>query len=162
MILPLPVRRPGLPRPADHAGLTVASTCPKDGPRHGAGADGFAQPGRSRDIGSKVAVVVVVGVEALAAAYVSLIAFVMSDWMVDEGRAFRMSDTDWVLTGGLRLLGWSLVGAAFACGVRWVNRWFGWVRPPGFLSCLPLVLAACIVLASAIGAATFVIDKPFM
>jgi hypothetical protein len=110
----------------------------------------------------RVAINLVVGVEALAAAFISLIAFLMSGWMVDDDAAFRMTDSDWMLAGCLRFLFWSLVGAVFACIAMFVNRRLGLVGASGFLSRVPVLMACFIALASGMGARMFVIDKPYI
>lgn len=121
----------------------------------------LARPAPSPAVIRSAVVAVVVGAELFAAAYVSLIAYLMSVWHVDDGEAFRMTDADWLLAGICRFLGWSLVAAGFACVVRFANRRCGLVHGPGFLSLAPVLMACLIALASGFGATMFVIDRPF-
>jgi len=104
---------------------------------------------------------VVVYVEALAAACISLLAFLKSGWAVDDFLASRMTDADWVHVGCLRFLGWFLVGAALACVVWLVNRRLGLATELGVASGMAVLTALFIWLASGIGAAMFVIERPY-
>jgi hypothetical protein len=111
---------------------------------------------------TNVAVACVVGLELVATAYLSLLAFLLSGWMVDDSVAFRMTDADWLVAGCLRFIVGLLAAAAFACVTAFVHRRLGWGAARGVLPRVPLLLAGCIALASGLGATLFVIDRPFM
>lgn len=108
---------------------------------------------------------VVLAVEVLTAGYVSLLAYVMSTWMVDDTAAARMTELDWYSVAAKRLAFWGVVGVALAWGVHQVNRrWvvapLGGTRRQSLWAAL--VLGAGVVLAGALGAIRFVQTKPFM
>lgn len=107
-------------------------------------------------------VVVVAGVEILAALYLSWIAFLMATWFVDDGIAFTMTDVDWRRAGVHRFLLGCLAGAVFGAVVWLVNRVLGFGRQPGFPKCLPWLLAGFLVLASGVGALLFVSERPYI
>jgi hypothetical protein len=103
--------------------------------------------------------------ELLLAAYLMLVVWLLSVWMVDDSQAFRMVPSDWYVTGARRLCGGLLVGMAFGGLTFAVNR--KWVLP--FLSESPwlgtrttLLVALGIVLSATAGTIQFVITKPFM
>ena len=104
----------------------------------------------------------IVLVEAIVAAWLTLVAFVMSAWMVNDSDAFRMKDTDWVLAGCLRFLFWSSLAAAFGSVVAVTNRRLGFGQRSGWISRLPILLSGLVVVASGVGATIFVIEKPYM
>ena len=107
-------------------------------------------------------VVVVAGVEILAALYLAWVAFLMANWFVDDGIAFTMTDADWRRVGVDRFLRGCLAGAVFGALVWFANRLLGFGRQPGFPKCLPWVLASFFVVASGLGALWFVIERPYI
>jgi hypothetical protein len=103
--------------------------------------------------------------EVLAAAYLSLLVYLLATWMVDDTAAARMTDLDWYSVTAKRLGVLMLVGFAFGWGVHEVNR--RWVVPPFGGSrrhavWAALMLGAWVVLAGVLGAIRFVVDRPFM
>lgn len=104
-------------------------------------------------------------VEVLVTAYVSLLAYLLCTWMVDDTASARMTDLDWYWVAGKRFGITTLVAASLAWGAhqvtrRWVVARFGGSRRHALW--LALTLGACVVLAGALGAIRFVIDRPFM
>jgi hypothetical protein len=110
---------------------------------------------------NRAGVVVVVGLEALAAACISLIAFFMSGMWVDDGIAFQMTDADWKMVGCVRFgewLGVSLAFGVFVAGVNWLQ---GRLTGLQLSRRLPFLLPLPIVLASGLGALQFIHERPF-
>ena len=107
----------------------------------------------------------ILAAEVSLAAYLTLVVWLLSRWMVDDSLAFRMAPADWYIEGARRFGGGLAVGALFYALAYFANR--RWVTPVlGHSARLgtrtAAVLAACIVLAGAAGAIQFVITKPFM
>lgn len=110
------------------------------------------------------AIALLVG-EGLVTAYVSLLAYLLCAWMVDDSAAARMTELEWYLVAAKRLGVSTLAAAALAWGVHQVNRrWvvapFGGSRRHALR--VALTVGACVVLAGLLGALRFVIDRPFM
>ena len=94
-------------------------------------------------------------------AYVGLMAYLLSGWMIDDDLAFRLSSSGWAWIAARRVASWALVGLACGGGVVLANRhiiprakraslWLG--------ACAALVIMA----ASVAGAVRFVVEKPFV
>lgn len=105
---------------------------------------------------------VVVGLEILAALYLSWVAFLMAYWFIDDGIAFTMTDADWRRVGVDRFLRGCLASGVFGAVVWLVNRVLGIGRQPGFLKCLPWLLTSFFVVASGVGALLFVGERPYI
>lgn len=109
------------------------------------------------------AAALVVLAEALTAGYLALITWLMSCWMMDDSRAFRMTDTDWLLEGGRRLAVALLASAAFTVLARLAHRrWVCGADSPTWLRAVPLLLGAVVALAGAAGSVWFVVTRPYM
>jgi|ERR671912_186803 hypothetical protein len=113
----------------------------------------------------KATVALIVAAEFASAAYLALLAWLLSAWMVDDSRAFRMAASDWYVEGAWRFGTVVVVGALFGVLTHVINR--RWLYPRlGSASRLgPLwavLLAAFVVLSGAAGTALFVATKPFM
>ena len=107
----------------------------------------------------------ILAAEVSLAAYLTLVVWLLSRWMVDDSLAFRMAPADWYIEGARRFGGGLAVGALFYALAYFANR--RWVTPflrhsPRLGARTAAVLAACIVLAGTAGAIQFVITKPFM
>jgi hypothetical protein len=98
-------------------------------------------------------------------AYLTLVAWLVTSWMVDDGWASRASDADWWALGAQRA-GIGLFVAALAGGVllginhlllRW-NLGYSWLRPAH----VAWLGGAAIALASVIGAINFIVERPYM
>ena len=104
-------------------------------------------------------------VEVGLAAYLSLVVWLLSVWMVDDSQAFRMAPADWYVEG-LRRLGPALVvsvvfgGLTYLANRQWVNPSFP--GSPRLGARTAVLLAACIALWGTAGAIRFVITKPFL
>ena len=105
----------------------------------------------------------VVLAEILVAGYVALLAGLMSAWMVDDDRAFRMGDSDWVVLACQRFGVALIVATAFAVVARLAHRrWVVTSGSPPWLRAVPVLLGCSIALASAVGSIWVVVHKPFM
>lgn len=108
--------------------------------------------------------ILILAAEAAAAAYLTLMAWLLSVWMVDDSVAFQMTEADWWLVG-VRRFGVACVVAVGYAGIlylinrRWVAPCFGSTR---FIALTPAVLGGAVAAAAAVGAATFVATKPYM
>ena len=116
---------------------------------------------RSRRLGAAI----LLATEVVVAAYLSLLVYLLSTWMVDDAVAAGMTDVDWYATAAKRLALSIFVGATFAWGVHQVNR--RWVVAPvgdsrRHARWAALILGAWVVLAGVLGAIRFVVERPFM
>lgn len=109
-----------------------------------------------------VLVAAFVALEVLAVLYLSLLAFVLSGWMVSDHVAFEMSESDWLVVGWVRFAEWCVVAAVFAVVLAWVHRRLGVAAGSKVVRWLPFVWFLLIVIASGIGAAKFVVERPYM
>lgn len=114
---------------------------------------------------TRLRAVALLSVQVLVTAYVSLIAYLLCTWMVDDSVAARMTESDWYRVAAMRLSVATLVAASLAWGAHQVTR--RWVVAPlggsrRHALWVALALGACVLLAGALGAIRFVIDKPFM
>ena len=101
--------------------------------------------------------------EILAAGYAAWIVGLMSAWFVDDDQAFRMQDRDWVVEGCRRLAIALLVATAFALVARFVHRrWVVTSSSSAWLRSVPVLLGGGIALAGAVGAAWFVVSRPWL
>jgi hypothetical protein len=98
-------------------------------------------------------------------AYLTLVVWLVTSWMADDGWAARASDADWWTLGGQRA-GIGLFVAALAGGAllginHLLARWrlgFPLLRP----SQVAWLGAAPIALASVVGAMNFIVERPYM
>ena len=101
--------------------------------------------------------------EVLATGYLALIAWIMSTWMVDGSQAIRMRDIDWLFVAGLRCALWLAVAGAFVFVARKAHRrWVLSSHTSAWFRGIPLLLGGGIAVSGAIGAAWFVLERPFM
>lgn len=102
--------------------------------------------------------------ETALAAYLAMLAWFWSAWMVDDSVAFRMTAADWYSVAANRALLAIVIAAVFAAVAHTVNRqWLIERRPAStLLPRLAPVLGASIALAGVAGAVDFAIRKPFM
>lgn len=103
--------------------------------------------------------------EASLAAYLALVAWLLSAWAVDDSQGFRMTTADWYIEAARRLGLAVVVGAVFGGVTYLANRW--WATPlfsdsPRGGTRAAILLASCIVLAGPAGAVRFAVRKPFM
>ena len=103
--------------------------------------------------------------ETAIAAYLALIVWLLTSWMIDDFQAFRMAASDWYIEAAWRFVAGLLVGLVFGGMTYLVNR--RWVSPrlpesPRLGSRTAIALAMGIVLSGAAGAIGFAITKPFM
>ena len=105
----------------------------------------------------------VLGLGALVGGCLALVVGLLSVWMLDDDVAFRMTRADWVVEGARRFGVALLVAMVFGLAAGLAHR--RWVVVPTsgvWLRWLPAGLGGCIALAGAMGAAYFVITKPFV
>jgi cytochrome c oxidase assembly factor CtaG len=103
--------------------------------------------------------------ELVAAAYLTLMAYLLSAWFVDDSQAATMTDRDWLVSGLISFVTFVVVALVFAGVVYLAGRLT--LKPEQqrwpLLRWLPSVLLALpIVVASAAGAYEFITTKPFM
>jgi hypothetical protein len=117
------------------------------------------------DLGAIIVRVVAFVLQLAGVAYASLIAWLMSVWMVDDSWAVHASDADWWVAAGKRVaLG--LIGAAIVGGVLFVfNRALvHWklASPTARPLRAALLGTTVVAIASIAGAVIFVVERPFM
>lgn len=100
--------------------------------------------------------------EVWAVLYLSLLAFVLSGWMVSDHVALEMSDADWLLAGSVRFGEWCLVAAVFSVVLAWLHRRLGVAAGSRIFRWLPFVWFMLIVIASGVGASKFFVERPYM
>ena len=111
----------------------------------------------------RLAATLVLLAEVLLAGYLALLAGLLSAWMVDDDRAFRMETADWVVLACQRFGVALVVAVVFAAVARLAHRrWVLSPDSPTWLRTVPLLLGCCIALASAAGSISFVVRKPFI
>lgn len=102
--------------------------------------------------------------ETAVAAYLALVAWLLSAWMVDDAVAFQMTEADWWLVGAGRLGQACVVAAGYAGTLYVVNR--RWVAPhfrsSRFIALAPALLGGVVAAAAVAGAVTFAVKKPYM
>ncbi len=113
----------------------------------------------------KTAAVLLLVAEAVSAAYLGAVVWLLSVWMVDDTRAFQMQPVDWYVEGGRRLGVALLIGVAFGGVVHLVNR--RWVVPRlptwrHLLTWTAPALGCCVATSGAVGVVQFVVTRPFM
>ena len=103
--------------------------------------------------------------QLIGVAYLTLIAWLTSTWMVDDGWAARAGDADWwmlaVTRAGLGVLAAAVAGGSLLVLNHGLARWrlgFAGLRP------VPVAWmgAGAIGAASVIGAIYFAVERPFM
>ena len=99
--------------------------------------------------------------ELIACIYVSLIAYLLSAWMIDDDLAFRLTGSGWVWIAVQRVLFWALVGLGYAGGIILANRRM-LPRASRASYWLGVSAAAVILVGSVAGAIRFVVVKPFL
>ena len=114
---------------------------------------------------ARLRAVVLLASEVLVAAYLSLLVYLMTAWMVDDTAAARMTDLDWYAVAAKRLGVSISISAMFAWSAhlvtrRWVVAPLGGSRRHALWAAL--FLGGCVVLAGVLGAIRFVVDRPFM
>ena len=108
--------------------------------------------------------ILILAAEVMAAAYLALMAWLLSVWMVDDSVAFQMTEADWWLVG-VRRFGVACAVALGYAGVLWLinRRWVApCLGPSRLILFAPAVLGGVVVAAAAVGVATFVTTKPYM
>jgi hypothetical protein len=103
--------------------------------------------------------------EVAAAAYVALVVWVMSGWMLGDHQASpeHMTDADWMSWGCWRMARALVVAIAFALAARLAHRrWVLAVASLAWTRCVPFLLGACIAIAGAHASIRFMIERPFM
>jgi hypothetical protein len=115
-------------------------------------------------LGRVVGALILVG-EASAAAYVALIAYMTSGWMIDDSRAFRLDSSGWTQIAVQRTLIWSALALGLGACIVLLNRWalhrLGLnARRASFW--LGLFAALLVIGCSVAGSLHFVAEKPFI
>jgi uncharacterized membrane protein len=111
-----------------------------------------------------VAVVAFVA-EVAVAIYLTVVAWLMSGWFVDDSWAARASNADWIKTAVVRFLACFIVGVIAGLGAWGLNRWLAakGARIPKMVPAVSGgILGTSIVVASAIGSIQFLIDRPWL
>jgi hypothetical protein len=142
-----------------------------EAPQHAAASDDGLRPSQVSSqtldrpvVTGKPISILILAAEVMAAAYLALMAWLLSVWMVDDSVAFQMTEADWWLVGARRLgvacavaLGYA--GVLWLINRRWVAPCFG---PSRLILFAPAVLGGVVAAAAAVGVATFVTTKPYM
>jgi hypothetical protein len=107
----------------------------------------------------------IVVAEVALAAYLTLIVWLLSVWMVDDSVAARMVSSDWYIEGARRFAAGVAVSLVFGAVAYVANR--RWLTPllpdsPLFASRAAVLLGCCIGLGGAAGAIQFAVTKPFL
>ncbi len=113
----------------------------------------------------KIISILLIAIELAGAFYLSMLCWLMTAWMIDEGDAIRYSQADWNFLA-LKRLGIaaiaSLAGAGIIYGFNRLiqrevtkqnNRW---------LSYMPLIVFGMTIISALAGAIEFVLTKPWM
>jgi hypothetical protein len=117
---------------------------------------------KSRSFYISLAVLIV---EGLVAAYVGVVAFLLSSWSVNDDTAFRMETTDWWVAAGARLAEWLLIaaiGGALAYLVNWSLKRALKLSAKDLPKQGALLVGGLIGAASLAGCIYFLIVRPFM
>ena len=112
-----------------------------------------------------IALTVLVLGETALAAYLSMVAWLLSVWMVEDSEAFQMTASDWLWTGVARFAEWFLVGAILGIVLSQANKYAGrrlLVRSVFWLALIGWLVGVGVIVASAAGAIEFVRTKPYM
>ena len=110
---------------------------------------------------NRAGVVVVVALEAVAAACLSFVAFFVSGMWVDDGIAFQMTEADWKTEGCVRFLWWLLISLSFGAAIAGLHWLLGRVFGLQLSRRLPCLLPLPIAIASGLGAVQFISENPF-
>jgi hypothetical protein len=99
------------------------------------------------------------------AAYVALIVWLMTGWMVDDSQAAWMASSDWYIEAERRFGTGIVVALVFGGAAYLINR--RWVAPllpnsPSVPRRAAVLFACCIGLVAGAGAIHFAITRPFM
>ena len=112
----------------------------------------------------KIAIAVLLASEAVVTAYVALVVYLISGWMVNDAAAFRMVTADWIKTG-LGRLAYGIGVAGVLAGLLWgmnkvlLPRLGGGREWPSRIAALAFGL---VVLVAILGALQFIIERPFL
>ena len=112
-----------------------------------------------------ICAVVAIVAELLIGAYATLFAYLGSAWFTDDSWAMRATETDWLWTGVVRFAICLVVAVIGGVATWQINRWLV-ARGARISSYVPRIsggiVAASIVIASAIGSVQFVVQKPWL
>src|SRR4029453_18295619 len=96
--------------------------------------------------------------------YIAFVAWLMSGWFIDDSFAFRLSDFGWWQIAAKRIIVWTLVSAAVGVVAFVANRAVfarcGYTDRAAFI--LSCIVAAIPFVASIVGGAHFIVDRPFL
>ena len=113
----------------------------------------------------QTAAALVLVLETALAAYLSIVVWLLSVWMMDDSQAAAMVPLDWYIEALRRLVAAAVIGSVFGGILFLTNRRLAaalFPRSPSLSIGIAWALAACVILAGAVGAVQFVVTKPFM
>ena len=113
----------------------------------------------------KIILAIILILESGMTAYLALVGWLLSVWMVDDSRAFAMTTIDWYRAGFFRFVEAAVVASLFGLVTFYLNGLFmkRLFEPPlPFRSAVPAAFAAIISVASLAGTIEFIATKPYM
>lgn len=99
--------------------------------------------------------------ETVGTGYLSLLAYQMGAWMVDDSVAFQMALGDWYLEAGKRVLEVCVLAFVFGIVAHLFNRWALRSRRP-IAKLLTGIASGAICVSGLVGAVEFALRKPYM